>query len=63
LDVKNKRADILPCPSGVELEKYLCHEILHCALASLPTRRGKVRRDEEEILIQDLCGIIEGLRS
>lgn len=63
LYAKAKRAHILPCPNGVELEHYLCHEILHCALAALPTRHGKVRQAAEEILIQDLCGVIEGLRA
>lgn len=50
-DPKTKRASIYPCPAGEDVDHYIFHELLHCAMKCVNNR------ETEETLVRDLCKI------
>lgn len=50
-----KSAHIFPPSDDVDVDEYLIHEMLHCAIRA--TDFGD--REQEEIFVQDLCEILK----
>ena len=52
-NVKRRVGEIYPCPPGVEMSKYVLHEVVHAAL-----RAASSSREAEEEVTQDLTALL-----